>query len=920
MARTDLESLVVQLSADFKSFEKSLARANDVSNRQFNAIERRARQMNKNLDGIFTRSFSGLTAPLAGIGAALGVDQLRQMTDTWTDMTSRVNLAAGSIDKGTEVMGRLGEMARRTYSDLTQTAESYLSNATALKELGYNTDESLNYTEALNNALVVSGAKGDRAARVIDALAKAMATGKLQGDNLNTVIESGGRVAEALAAGLDTTVGGLRKLGSQGKITGNDIVRGLSSQMETLRQEAADMPATIGDGFTLLNNALLQYVGNADSAAGVSAKISEALVMIADNFDKVADGALQVAAVIAGALVGRSLLGMIRTLGLGVTALGQFRKALAAASTMGGLATAFGGLGAAAGPVGMVIGGAVVSSLILYNSTVGESSQGATLFAERLKKVEDAAKASGQAVEAAANSNNAYAENSLTKEVEAAKKELEDATEAAVNMLASFAQVSSMSLITEQQYAELARLRDGVNEGTVSAEDAKQSLFAMANADYNFQEVAEAIGPILDRLALVSKAAREAAGDLAAVTGARAVIEDRSTRSAKDPYIMQREAANEYERDQMRLAALSKKEHALEMERKKVRDAATRDGIALTEKQIDAIARANLAAQESRTAEGKKPKKEKKTPAEKFDTTVQDANDRTAALVAETEALRQINPLIDDYGFAAEKARTEQELLNAAQKAGIAITPELRSQISQTAQQWALATAEANKLNEAQGELRQKSSEWRSTELDAFKGLVTDLSSGKDAVEALTDAVQKLIDKLLDMTLNNLFDGLFGKSGSLFGGFMGFKDGGLPKFANGTPSCPGPGLIRGPGTGRSDSILARVSNKEFITNARSTAKYRGLLEAINEDRLPAFATGTPSLRAPTMPVLSAPQRPSAAQAAPQININVASASGDDYIRAVVSDGVSQGLRQYDKSGPMRFARDSKQASRRGLVR
>jgi len=922
MARTDLESLVIQLSADFKQLEKGLARAEGVSNRQFNAIVRNARQMNKKLDGIFANSFRGLSAPLAGIGAALGVDQLRKMTDTWTDMTSRVNLAAGSIDKGTEVMGRLGEMARRTYSDLSQTAESYLSNATALRELGYNTDESLNYTEALNNALVVSGAKGDRAARVIDALAKAMATGKLQGDNLNTVIESGGRVAEALAVGLDTTVGGLRKLGSQGKITGNDIVRGLSSQMETLRQEAADMPATIGDGFTLLNNALLQYVGNADSAAGVSAKISEALVMIADNFDKVADGALQVAAVIAGALVGRSLLGMIRTLGTAGVALGQFRQALAAASTMGGLATAFGGLGAAAGPVGMVIGGAVVSSLILYNSTVGESSQGATLFAERLKKVEEAAKSSGNAVEEAGRQNDAYTQNSLSKEVEASVVALDDAREAAVNMLASFAQVSSMSLITPEQYAELARLRDGVNEGTVSAEDAKQSLFAMANADYNFQEVADAIGPILDRLAMVSTAARGAAADLAAVSGARAVIEDRSTRSAKDPYIMQREAANEYESDQLRLAALSKKEHTLEMERQKVRNAATKDGIALTEKQIDAIARANVAAQESRTAEGKKPKKEKKTPAEKFDTTVQDANDRTAALVAETEALRQINPLIDDYGFAAEKARTEQELLNAAQKAGIAITPELRSQIAQTAQQWALATAEANKLNEAQGQLKQKSEEWRSTELDAFKGLVTDLASGKDAVEALTDAVQKLIDKLLDMTLNNLFDGLFGKSGSLFGGFMGFKDGGLPKFANGTPSRPGPGLIRGRGTGRSDSILARVSNREFITNARSTAKYRGLLEAINEDRLPAFATGTPSLRAPSMPILSAPQR---AGAAGPMRVDVVTRFENDgnfhsYVENVSQSTSSRTVKAYDKSGPMRFARDSKQASRRGLVR
>jgi tape measure domain-containing protein len=1027
MARTDLESLVVQLSADFKSFEKSLARANDVSNRQFNAIERRARQMNKNLDSIFTRSFSGLTAPLAGIGAALGVDQLRKMTDTWTDMTSRVNLAAGSIDKGTEVMGRLGDMARRTYSDLTQTAESYLSNATAVRELGYNTDESLNYTEALNNALVVSGAKGDRAARVIDALAKAMATGKLQGDNLNTVIESGGRVAEALAAGLDTTVGGLRKLGSQGKITGNDIVRGLSSQMETLRQEAADMPATIGDGFTLLNNALLQYVGNADSAAGVSAKISEALVMIADNFDKVADGALQVAAVIAGALVGRSLAGMIRTLGLAGTALASFTKALAAARTMGGLTTAFGGLGAAAGPVGMIIGGAVVGSLALYSANAADASNRSQKFEKDLESLGLLAPRVAEGIESAAVSLEKLGKEKTAQKIRSiadeldrirnggnfgavgdelnaiagkarsggvirlwdddadskARTEIIELTAGLQNMqittdkvrermnairstpisdpvkdlaneldrsaqkmaalqaqsisygempglkvaqeeinavISDFDRLEKMEIITSEQRKALEdalrKLRD-TGDGAVEARAALASIGGVS-----FSTTLSGLDGLIDRVSTLYQQLAIAQQVMGQISGAQNAIEDRSTRSAKDPYIMQREAANEYERDQMRLAALSKKEHALEMERKKVRDAATRDGIALEADAIDRIAKANLAAQESRTAEGKKPKKEKKTPAEKFDTTVQDANDRTAALVAETEALRQINPLIDDYGFAAEKARTEQELLNAAQKAGIAITPELRSQIAQTAQQWALATAEANKLNEAQGELRQKSEEWRSTELDAFKGLVTDLSSGKDAVEALTDAVQKLIDKLLDMTLNNLFEGLFGKSGSLFGGFMGFKDGGLPKFANGTPSRLGPGLIRGPGTGRSDSILARVSNKEFITNARSTAKHRGLLEAINEDRLPAFATGTPSLRAPSMPILSAPQR---AGAAGPMRVDVVTRFENDgnfhsYVENVSQSASTRTVKAYDKSGPMRFARDSKQASRRGLVR
>jgi hypothetical protein len=51
------------------------------------------------------------------------------------------------------------------------------------------------------------------------------------------------------------------------------------------------------------------------------------------------------------------------------------------------------------------------------------------------------------------------------------------------------------------------------------------------------------------------------------------------------------------------------------------------------------------------------------------------------------------------------------------------------------------------------------------------------------------------------------------------------------------------GEVRGPGTGRSDSIPIRVSNGEYIVNATSTAKHRAALEAINSDRIPRFANG-----------------------------------------------------------------------------
>ena len=71
---------------------------------------------------------------------------------------------------------------------------------------------------------------------------------------------------------------------------------------------------------------------------------------------------------------------------------------------------------------------------------------------------------------------------------------------------------------------------------------------------------------------------------------------------------------------------------------------------------------------------------------------------------------------------------------------------------------------------------------------------------------------------------------------SASGGFFG----GL--FASG-------GAIRGPGSGTSDSIPARLSNGEYVINAKAAKKWGlPLLNALNAGRLPAFAAGGPVTR------------------------------------------------------------------------
>jgi tape measure domain-containing protein len=242
---------------------------------------------------------TALLRKMAGVLAtAFSVRSIAQAADTWTDLTSRVQLAIGANENARDVMSQIETMARRTYSSLQQTTEGWIANATALRELGMTTQQSLLFQEAMNNALVVSGARADRAASVQNALSQAMALGVLRGDQLNTVIMNGGRLAELLAQEMGVTVTQLRSLGSEGKITGDVIQSALLDNLELLREEADSMPATIGDALTLVGNSFLGLVGKIDEVTGSSARIAEIIIVVADNLDLAVAGVAALAAAV----------------------------------------------------------------------------------------------------------------------------------------------------------------------------------------------------------------------------------------------------------------------------------------------------------------------------------------------------------------------------------------------------------------------------------------------------------------------------------------------------------------------------------------------------------------------------------------------------------------------------------------------
>jgi len=100
-----------------------------------------------------------------------------------------------------------------------------------------------------------------------------------------------------------------------------------------------------------------------------------------------------------------------------------------------------------------------------------------------------------------------------------------------------------------------------------------------------------------------------------------------------------------------------------------------------------------------------------------------------------------------------------------------------------------------------------------------------------NAMKSALNAIWKVIKPIADAVGNfvSFVAKILGAVGGWIGGIIKGILGKLFGFAEG-------GLVEGPGTSKSDNIVARLSPGEFVVNAEATKQYLPLLEAINEGK------------------------------------------------------------------------------------
>lgn len=295
---------------------------------------------------------------LAFFGLRLGfqlAQDLVNVADNWGQLTSRIALATSTTTEQIAVQDRLQDISRRSYRAIEETAEVYLRSASAMREVGYASTETLDMVEAVSLGLVVSATSAERGASVIDQFGRAMELGTLRGDAFNTVIANAPALAQALADGLGVTRAELRRMAEAGELTTQRVLPALTSQLEALREAADSMPTTVGDAITILRNEFAQWLGEANRGVGVTAAVAAGIALLARHLDDLVAIAGLVATVygigMVNALVQSTAAWVANTL--------QVRLAhaatVAAAGGAGTLATAMGGLAVTAGTASTVL-------------------------------------------------------------------------------------------------------------------------------------------------------------------------------------------------------------------------------------------------------------------------------------------------------------------------------------------------------------------------------------------------------------------------------------------------------------------------------------------------------------------------------------------------------------------------------------
>ena len=251
------------------------------------AIQNQVQEVADDANERTTGMFDGAQEGVARLGTAIRtVQQLAVVAFATQAATAVYGFAEGVAQAGdranllrARLQGITGDakafdMARETAQRLGVSIESAASAMArfgmAGKDIGLSTTEVQRLTETVLNLGRISGSSSEEMTAGMQQLAQALASGRLGGDELRSVLENMPELARVLADELGVGVGQLRDMGAEGKLTADVVARALLGAFDRVNARAAELPETLDQAKARMVNAWNEVAAGISDALHVS--------------------------------------------------------------------------------------------------------------------------------------------------------------------------------------------------------------------------------------------------------------------------------------------------------------------------------------------------------------------------------------------------------------------------------------------------------------------------------------------------------------------------------------------------------------------------------------------------------------------------------------------------------------------------
>jgi tape measure domain-containing protein len=268
----------VERGSDLSKLTKNTERAADSAE----SLEKSFSDATRTINKLVIASTALLTTYITVKGVVTGV------ADQYRRINSQLRLVTRSTQQIVVANERLFKISQDTRSSFEATTNLFTRFARVSKDLGATQNQVLAVTKTVQQAIKISGTSAQSAEAAIVQLGQGLASGTLRGEELNSVLEQAPRLASAIADGIGVSVGQLRKLGAEGKITSSEVFDALLSQSKQIAGEFAQIETTFSGASQVAGNAFARFVNELDKASGFSQALIDTTLDIGRAFEKVA--------------------------------------------------------------------------------------------------------------------------------------------------------------------------------------------------------------------------------------------------------------------------------------------------------------------------------------------------------------------------------------------------------------------------------------------------------------------------------------------------------------------------------------------------------------------------------------------------------------------------------------------------------